>query len=80
MASGGEGKTWADVGLAIVDFARHDPLVFCGVTGFIALILWILAPRARYLRGERLRRRLEDHDRQLDLPLDTKDRKEDADA
>lgn len=80
MASSGNGSSWADVGLALVDFAREDPLVFCGVLGFIGLILWFLMPRARYLLGDRLRRTLEDHDRQLDLPLEKKGKKEDPDA
>lgn len=47
------GTTWADVGLAIVDFARQEPGVFISVVAVLilftlvaALCIWLMLPRA----------------------------------
>ena len=57
------GATWPDVAIAVVEFAREEPLTFVGVFAVVIVGLWFLFPRvtaavrARY-RGalDRLRR------------------------
>ncbi len=40
------GATWADVAIEALSFAREEPLIFCAILAFTALILWLLFPRA----------------------------------
>ncbi len=47
------GTTWADVALAVVDFARQEPGVFISVVAALilltlvsALCIWLMLPRA----------------------------------
>ncbi len=64
--------TWADVGLAVVEFARYDPYVFVAELFALGVVLWFLVPRAtrvlENLYGEKLRKHRES--REPPLPLE----------
>jgi hypothetical protein len=40
------GSSWSDVALALIQFAREDPAVFCGIMALLCLLVWLLFPRA----------------------------------
>ena len=40
------GATWADFGIALVEFAREDPWTFGVFFVLVVLALWLLFPRA----------------------------------
>lgn len=40
------GATWADFGIAIVDFARNDTIIFLLVVSFFTGLIWLLFPQA----------------------------------
>lgn len=69
------GATWADVGLAIVRFAREEPWTFAGVSGLLIVLtllalfcLWLMLPSASAsLAGMYERARRDARERNRDL-------------
>ena len=54
-AADGSGASWPDVALAIVAFAREDTEKFLVVVVILAIVVWLLFPRATVVLRESYR-------------------------
>jgi hypothetical protein len=62
------GATWADVVITALTWAREEPLTFCAVLAFTALIIWLLFPRATKALEAVYRDKLLEHRRKKGNP------------
>jgi hypothetical protein len=62
------GATWADVVITALTWAREEPVSFCAVLAFTALIIWLLFPRATRLLQSVYTDKMLEHRRKKEKP------------